>query len=222
MSDNEKIKNQSPDVTKGMIIIISLIVGLIYGCINRSEPEKQEKTPLYDKSIIYTYPTEKENNDLLDEYGIDNVNKINELLPKAAELMAKNKECDKLNGVSLSEKSSPENIVIYGHCVNGEQFNLSEKDINDNLSVFTDKQKMREKLPRLMLECEKMIKSKLQFPSSYDSSWRESKELINYDNVTIIKVFTTKNAFNLKIKYRAYCYFDDQQEMTGFKMDKYR
>lgn len=222
MSDNEKVKNQNPDVTKGMIIIISLIVGLFYGCRNKAEPEKQEEIPLYDKSIIYTYPTEKENNDLLDEYGIDNVNKINELLPKAAELMAKNKKCDKLNGVFLSSKSSPENIVIYGYCVNGERFNLSEKDINDNLSVLTDKQKIEETLPRLMYICEKKILSKLQFPSTYDSSWRESDNIINYDNVTVKKVFTARNAFNLEIKYRAYCYFNDKQEMTGFKIDKYR
>lgn len=143
-------------------------------------------------------------------------------MPKAADLIVKNPECDKLTFVMLSAKSTHENVIIYGRCDNDARFHLSEKDINDNKPVETNKQKMSAAVPYLMSDCDEAIKSRLNFPSTYDKSFLEGDIRVYNDRVVIETVFTAKNAFNLELKYRAKCYFDDKKELTGFKMSEYR
>lgn len=203
--------------------ILFLIVGYLCSLEEKSHVE-QEKKQLYDVNVIYTISTEKGNSfdKTIDKFGIKRIKTINELLPKAAELMAKSPECNKLNIVSLSEKSTIENILIYGHCTNGARFNISEKDINDNKPAKTDKQKMQAAVFDLMGYCDEAVKSQLNFPSTYDKSILESDYTVYDDRVKIVNVFTAKNAFNLELKYRANCFFNDKQELTGFEMREYR
>ncbi len=218
-----KVKNEKLEAFKGMIFILLLIVICVYSCSDKKEPAKQ-KEALYNVNVIYTISTEKGNgfDKTIDKFGIEGVKKINDLLPKAADLIAKSPECNELNIVSLSQKSTPENILIYGHCTNGARFNLSEKDINDKKPVLTDKQKMLDAVLDLMGYCDEVIKSQLNYPSTYDKSIWESDYTVYDDRVVIETVFTAKNAFNLELKYRAKCYFNDKKELTGFEMHEDR
>lgn len=224
MVDSEKNKKESIETLKGLLIILLIIIGCVYGCVSNDEQTNQEKKPLYDVNVIYTISTEKGNgfDKTIDKFGIEGVKKINDLLHKAADLMAKSTECDKLNIVSLSQKSTSENILIYGHCTNGARFNLSEQDINNNTPAETDKQKLQAAVLDLMGYCDEAIKSQLNYPSTYDKSIWESDYMIYDDRVKIVNVFTAKNAFNLELKYRANCFFNDKLELTGFEMSEYR
>lgn len=225
MADSEK------KATNKKRVIIVVLLWLIAGCLgslgdtsHNQEASTQEEKKLYDVNVIYTISTEKGNgfDKTIDKFGIEGVKKINELLPKAADLMAKSTECDKLNIVSLSQKSTPENILIYGHCLNGSRFNMSEKDINDNKPAETDRQKLQAAVLDLMGYCDEAIKSQLNFPSTYDKSIWESDYMVYDDRVKIVNVFTAKNAFNLELKYRANCFFNDKLELTGFEMSEAR
>lgn len=214
-------KKEILEVLKGLIILLLIICG-IYGCVDNDE--QKEEIPQYEKHVVYTIATERGNgaDKSLDKYGVEGVKKINDLLFKAADLMAVSTECDKLNIVSLSHKSTPENILIYGHCINGARFNLSEQDINNNKPAETDKQKLEAAVIYLMGDCDEAIKSQLNYPSTYDKSFLESGYRVYDDRVVIETVFTAKNAYNLEIKHRAKCYFDDKHKLTGFEMSEYR
>lgn len=227
MTDKDKIKatNENPkENLQAGVFLLLLIMGCIYGCSSNDKQAEQEKGPLYEKHIVYTKSTERGNgsDESLDKYGVEGVKKINELLFKAADLMAVNAECDKLNVVHLLPSSTPENIIIYGHCLNGSRFHISEKDINDNKPAETDKQKMQAAVLDLMGYCDEVIKSQLNFPSTYDKSIFEGDIQVYDDRVVIETVFTAKNAFNLEIKHRAKCYFNDKKELTGFEMHEDR
>ncbi len=221
--ETNKAQKENIEAFRGMLIILALVFISIWSCSGEQETKEEEK-PSFDPSVIYTISTEKGNgNDKsIDKYGVDGVKKINGLLHKAAELMASNPICDKLNIVSLSHKSTLNNILIYGHCINGERFNLSEQDINNNNPVKTDKEKMQATVPYLMTDCEKTIKSRLNYPSTYESSIWDSDSRVFDDRVMIEQIFTAKNAYNLELKYRAKCFFNDKQELTGFEMSEVR
>lgn len=84
----------------------------------------------------------------------------------------------------------------------------------------TEEQKMLAALPYLMLDCEKTIKSHLNFPSTYKSSTWESNTQINGNRAVIETVFTAKNAYNLELKFLARCYYNDSRELLGFEMEE--
>ncbi len=65
--------------------------------------------------------------------------------------------------------------------------------------------------------CEDYIKSNLNYPSTYKSGFLD-KDII-YPNDKMAKViieYRAKNAFNLEIKYKAVCSYNDKPAMIDF------
>ena len=105
-----------------------------------------KKNVSYDSSALWSIPTQKGKgyDKVINKYGINGVKKINGLLPKAAEIISKSSECDKLSYVTYSDRGTPKNIVIFGGCNNGKRFYLSETDIKNKISAVSNKTKFEQ------------------------------------------------------------------------------
>lgn len=69
--------------------------------------------------------------------------------------------------------------------------------------------------------CENHIKSNLNYPSTYKSGFL-NKDIVylNEDRAKVIIEYSAKNAFNLKLKYKAICTYDNKANMIDFSNNK--
>lgn len=173
---------------------------------------------LYNPKVLDIIPTQKGKgwDKVLNQYGVKGVNKINELLPQAAEIMSKSAECDTLAYVAHSSRGTPQNIVIFGHCNNGARFYLSETDIKNKVSVVSNKTKFEQMQHQLEDACNEIIKSRLNHPQTFDKSFVNSNTYIGVNNIKITVGFTAKNSFNMKLKHTAVCFFNEKPELVEF------
>ena len=176
----------------------------------------------YNPEILDIIPLEKGKgwDKTINKYGINGVKKINELLPKAAELMSKNPTCDKLAYVAHSDKGNPNNIIIFGDCNNGARFYLSEKEIAEQNVPLSKKQKLEKMELQLMNACDEIVKSHLTHPSTFDKSIYRSGVTTDEYKTTVLVGFTAKNSFNLELKYKAICVFNDTPELVDFAIEE--
>ena len=58
---------------------------------------------------------------------------------------------------------------------------------------------------RYVLECENVIKTKLQHPSTYNKDFLRD----TVENKKVSIYFSAKNSFGLELKYQGVCIFDD-------------
>lgn len=179
----------------------------------------KEEPKLYEDSALDIIPTEKGKgyDKTIDKYGVARIKEINELIPKAADLMSKNKNCDKLWNVALSSnRGTKDNVVIFGDCNNGSRFYLSEKEINESKPALSGKEKLEKMSLDLMNLCDEMAKATLTHPSTFDKSiWRSGVSVDDY-KITVISGFSAKNSFGLELKYKAVCVFNDKPELVDF------
>lgn len=179
----------------------------------------KEEPKLYDDSALDIIPTEKGKgyDKTIDKYGVARIKEINELIPKAADLMSKNKNCDKLWNVALSSnRGTKDNVVIFGDCNNGSRFYLTEKEINESKTALSGKEKLDKMSLDLMNLCDEMAKATLTHPSTFDKSiWRSGVSVDDY-KITIVSGFSAKNSFGLELKYKAVCVFNDKPELVDF------
>jgi hypothetical protein len=130
-----------------------------------------------------------------------------------------------VTNVDVSDnRSTKDNIIMYGDCKNGSRFYMSEKEINEKINTKEPAESTRQKLEKstydYKIACEEIIKSKLKYPSTYSKSILNSSTLVEEHRIKILIGFTTKNAFNLKLKYRAICIFNDKPELIDFTMEE--
>lgn len=180
---------------------------------------KKEEPKLYDDSALDIIPTEKGKgyDKTIDKYGIAKIKEINELIPKAADLMSKNKKCDKLWNVALSDnRSTKEEIVIFGDCNNGSRFYLSETEINSSKPALSGKEKLEKMQYDLMSFCDELAKKTLTHPSTFSKSVWRSGSSVDEHKITIISGFSAKNSYGLELKYKAVCVFNDKPELLDF------
>lgn len=185
--------------------------------------ETNDKTDAsYNPKILGIVPLEKGKgwDKTINKYGINGVKKINELLPKAAELMSKNPTCDKLAYVAHSDKGNPDNIIIFGDCNNGARFYLSEKEIAQQNVPLSKRQKLEKMELQLMNACDEIVKSHLTHPSTFDKSIFRSGVTTDEYKTTVLVGFSAKNSFNLELKYKAICIFNDTPELVDFAIEE--
>ena len=141
---------------------------------------------------------------MLQKYGIEGIKKINKLMPRVAEKAAENKSMDKIVRVDVSDnRSTKDKLVFYADAENLNRIYISESELGSNSRVYSDQEKLRLLLPLHEEMCEKIIKSNLTHPSTYDKSFFASgSETQEYTNVIKI-AFSAKNAYNLKVDYIA-------------------
>lgn len=186
------------------------------------------KAPIED-GAIFTYPeTEKELKKagfpkMLKKLGLKNIKKANQLMPKAAEIVAQNPKCDAVVLVDISDKSERDNLIIYVHAKNGQRFYLSEKEILSSKPVVSEQEKLAPLLRRHELMAEEVIKSKLTHPSTYDKHELgvfQSETTANCNQIMI--EFSAKNSFGVELTYIAVVQFDKDSNVVGFHMQEKR
>lgn len=193
--------------------------------ITTEDPKTKEETKInYDDSAVWPniIGTERGEgyDEYIDKYGVERIREINELLPKAAKLIRKNKNCDKLISVSLmTDMGNKDDVVIYGAC-GKHKFYMTEKEINSGTKALTVQEKYEAKIYDYMSLCDERAKATLTHPSTFDRSISRSSHHIDQHGLTVISGFSAKNDFNLEIKYKARCVFNDKMEMTVFEINE--
>lgn len=182
--------------------------------IDKAAKQEEEKKRAIHAKIenlrITTYPeTTKELKKMgysktLAKYGLNGVKKINKLLPKVAEKAAQNPTMDRIAWVDVSsEKSTKNKLVFYAQAANSNRIYITEEELNSDAPVYSNHEKLKALLPMHEEMCEKVIKSYLTHPSTYDKSLFDSaSETQEYTNVIRI-AFSAKNSYNLEIDYVA-------------------
>lgn len=162
------------------IIIMTTIIG------------KADVSP--NKHQIHEYEVdvlEQETTPIMFEvWGADGVDKINNLAPKAAELIATTRLCNKVDMVMLSEaRSKPgKRIVFYVICANKERFFVDEFDIAANAIPMSEskKDKSTEAKKNLILSmCESAIKNSLDATEGFQHEESEDIRFIKNENGSI-------------------------------------
>ena len=140
----------------------------------------------------------------LAKYGLSGVKKINRLLPKVAEKAAQNPTMDRIAWVDVSsEKSTKNKLVFYAQAGNSNRIYITEEELNSDAPVYSNHERLKALLHQHEEMCERVIKSCLTHPSTYNKSLLNSaSETQEYTNV--IKIgFSAKNSFNLELEYEA-------------------
>lgn len=176
-----------------------------------------------DPSAIYKIPTSygKGYDRTITKYGINGIKKINNLMPKVAELVARNNRCSKVLDVDVSdERSSKNSLVFYAECgdmndfMNIERFYVSENDLKNNVQTQSVKQEMEKKQGQYINLCELEIKSRLYHPSTYKSNTLIDKAIETQSFTTVVRIdFKAKNSFNLETNNTGVCRFNSKNEL---------
>lgn len=148
------------------------------------------------------------------QWGGDWVNKINSMTPKAAEVIAQNPSCDKVDLVDISTERSVarKKIVFYGDCINGQRFYVSDIEIAAGAPVQSKQDKTAGISDAAALEaCVTSVKNRLNYPSTFSQSiFSSGVYRAPTGNLVAEFDFKAKNAFNLELKHHVRCVIDDQ------------
>lgn len=148
------------------------------------------------------------------KWGSAGIKKINDLGPKAAQLIASSGTCDTLNIVALSdERSKPKSdIVFFGDCANGKRFYISQKDVESGAKAVSVNDLMSGKEDGDYIQtCFDQTAASLKFPSSFDPSWLNATVYhAPTGNVVVQAPFEAKNGMGNTLPFKTRCVFDDQ------------
>lgn len=151
------------------------------------------------------------------ELGMENVKKANRLMPLVAKKVAQNEECDVIQSVDLSlYRSTQEELVFIVWAKNRKKFYVSENELDGKTSIQSEQEKLTDLLKTHEILAEEVIKTKLQFPSTYRRPLFgifKSRTTLNGNEIII--EFSAKNAFNLKITYIAVVSFDSNSKVQS-------
>lgn len=216
LADKPRKKTGCGKIGCGALVFL-FVIGLITS-INgtpsedkKDEPEKKVHKAPISPSAIHKYPESASElkkqgfPKMLKKYGVEGVKKINKLLPKAAEKAALNRTMDKIVYADVSDnRSTKEQLVFYVDAENRNRLCISEKELENDAPVYSDQEKLKALLPLHVEMCEQIIKSKLNYPSTYDKSLFDSgSETQEYTNAIRI-AFSAKNAYGLEVDYVAF------------------
>lgn len=160
---------------------------------------------------------------MLKKLGLDNIKKANKLIPFAARKAAQNFGCDAVMTADISDKSTKEKLVFYVHAENYTKFYFTEAELLTDTPTVSEQEKLAPLLIRHEVMAEEVIKSKLNYPSTYDRHELgvfTSRTTPNCNEITI--EFSAKNAYNLELTYIATVQFDKESNVVGFYMQEKR
>ena len=134
--------------------------------------------------------------------------RANSLIKPAALKALENPNCDRVDTVSFSEKSTQRSIRYFVDCQNGQRVLLSEADLEDTGPVLTEFEKAKSISDSQAIQmCLTKIKQRLNFPSTFESSWYNKGTYRSQSNstVTVTIDFSAKNGFGLELPASAKC-----------------
>ena len=140
--------------------------------------------------------------------GANAFKRANNLIKPAALKALESPKCDRVDTVSFSEKSTSKNIRYFVDCQNGERILVDEVDLKSGNVVLTENQKAKSISDTKAIQlCIAQIKRRLNFPSTFDSSWYKQGTYRSKTNstVTVTVDFTAKTGFGLELPASAKC-----------------
>ncbi|MBI5070381.1 MAG: hypothetical protein HZB56_19265 [Deltaproteobacteria bacterium] len=156
--------------------------------------------------------------DVYAAWGDGWVKRINALMPKAAKKASASSECDRVEYVGYSGRSTPrKTIVLYVDCTNGKRFFLSETDIHGRATPESKQGKTsRYSDDALLRACEEGVKTKMTYPLTFRRRLTATSVYrAPGGNVSVDFVFDAKNKLGAELPYRARCVADDQGMHTA-------
>lgn len=191
--------------------------------------EQTYEAPIMD-GAIFPYPETKQGlrdagfSKTLRKLGLENIKRANKLMPVAAKKAAQNKKCDAVMTADLSlERSSKDNLVFFVWAKNNTKFYFTEAELMEDGPVLSEQEKLAPLLLRHEVMAEEVIKSQLNYPSTYDRHELgvfRSRTTPSCNEITI--EFSARNAFNLELTYIATVQFDKNSKIVGFHMQEKR
>lgn len=146
--------------------------------------------------------------------GAKRMEAVNAMLPEAALRAAESNTCDFVSTAGYStSRSTKKNAVFYIDCVNEERFYVSEADLkNPNPAPA---QSVREKILKTdavdyWIHCEKQIKARLQFPSTYDEDFLGKTDMFTGRAFIVQVKFEAKNGLGNTLPMLGRCEYNDQ------------
>lgn len=187
-----------------------------------SKPEEAVKEKKHQaviqKGAFHLIPTEKGKgyDRTLAKYGIDGVKRINSLLPVVAEKAASSPQMDVIWSVDVSDnRSTKDELVFYADAKNGNRVYISERELSLDSVLKTETEKLEALLPLHVEMCEKLIKSQLAHPSTYDKHFFSSGAQTDGRINRILITFSAKNSFNVETVYEAHFIVNADGEITS-------
>lgn len=187
-----------------------------------SKPEKAVKEKKHraviQKGAFHLIPTErgKGYDRTLAKYGVDGVKRINSLLPIVAEKAASSPQMDVIWSVDVSDnRSTKDELVFYADAKNGNRIYISERELSPGSALKTETEKLEALLPLHVEMCEKLIKSQLAHPSTYDKHFFSSGAQTDGRINRILITFSAKNSFNVETVYEAHFIVNADGEITS-------
>lgn len=186
----------------------------------KQQKEQQIKSKISDYAI-YPIPTKfgEGYDETIKRYGINTINRINKLAPKAAELVAANPRCTRVMQVDVADDRSTRNsITFFVDCGsikdirNIERFYVTEQQIKNNEKPKSVKEQSENISDvQYILHCEAAIKSRLNFPSTYKTNAFKNNVSKNTLGATTTIYFKAKNGFNLETSNVGTCYYEGRK-----------
>lgn len=130
-----------------------LLIFVLTGCSNdnskidktksNAESDNTTTTPTtviqpvsIDENVIVPY-TKKSYPKLYAQWGTSGLQKINYYLPKVAEFVAKQPECNKLENVDISDKSIPnKKYIFFADCENGQRYYIDASNLPNHNAIL--------------------------------------------------------------------------------------
>jgi len=226
-SDSAGTKQKNPMKKVLWILFASFVIfSIVRGCDGRdsssdsSQPSTiSPESKIYPDILNFKY-TKKDNPKLYQRWGKSGIAKINELIPKAARLIAKESSCDRVELVEVSDsKSKPRSkIVFFADCTNGKRFYVSEDDIKNQAHVTAVQDKQIDEAAAINL-CDVAIKQQLVNPSTFRGHVLDTGTFLGItENIVVTRGFTAKNNAGMEIEYRARCIITDTDVEVSMEM----
>lgn len=145
-------------------------------------------------------------------WGDSWIKRINRAMPLVAQKAAESPECDYVEIVGLSDRSTPKKtIVFFVDCRNGARFYLREDEISIGaIPVSKNSKTAAISDSAAVTACEDSVKSQLAFPLTFARHWTATSVYrAPYGNIAVEFVFEAKNGFGAELPQRARCVIDD-------------
>lgn len=133
-------------------------------------------------------------------------------MPKVAEKIARSPECDYVEVIGISNRSTVrQNAVFYVDCRNHERFYVSETELGSIAAPASKNAKTAGIIDAVAITaCVEQVKDQLKLPLSFDRHVLSTKVYRSpYGNISVDFDFTAKNALGGSIPQHARCAIDD-------------
>lgn len=151
--------------------------------------------------------------DVFAAWGDVGIKRINALMPKAAQKAAESAECDRVEYVGYSDRSTPrKTVVLYVDCANKKRLFLSEAELQTKaVPVSKEAKTAAYSDAKLIATCEESVKSQLKYPLTFNRSWTSTGVYrAPGGNIMVMFTFEAKNALGATLPQKARCAVDDR------------